>query len=220
MIKNDFIKRILEQVAIAMSEVLNLKRTKKHNDALVLLDETMQQLLGISSKTITSLPYEELAYLVKRGDSSDPDRLLVLSSLLKEKGDIYDELNDTSEFYNHYLKAFNLLIYTFNNYDDIDLKKYALSVEDFTDKLGHYVLPDETNINLFQYYKKAGQYSKCEDLIFSMIENNDDKDDLINMGIDFYEDLKLKSSDELEAGNLPIDEVEDGLQSLIKMKRD
>mgnify|MGYP001007716688 CR=1 FL=1 len=70
---------------------------------------------------------------------------------------------------------------------------------------------------LLLYFNIIGNYAKAEDLLFIVIEDVIDLDiykELLTEGINFYENLLVKTDFELEQGNLPRDEVVDGLNIL------
>jgi len=63
---------------------------------------------------------------------------------------------------------------------------------------------------IFRFFEINGQYDKAKDVLFEMIKTN--KDDIVNEGFTFYHRLKMKPPVELENGNLPLDEVIEGLK--------
>ena len=75
---------------------------------------------------------------------------------------------------------------------------------------------DELNEKIFQYYRITGRYSKAEDLLYSMIDASSyiDKKRLIEEGNLFYKNILNKTDEELEHGNLPRNEVLDGINEL------
>ena len=75
---------------------------------------------------------------------------------------------------------------------------------------------DELNEKIFQYYRITGRYSKAEDLLYSMIDASSyiDKKRLIEEGNLFYKNILNKTDEELERGNLPRNEVLDGINEL------
>lgn len=77
---------------------------------------------------------------------------------------------------------------------------------------------DELNERIFQYYRITGRYSKAEDLLYSMINVSSyiDKKRLIEEGNLFYKNILNKTDEELERGNLPRNEVLDGINELNK----
>lgn len=75
----------------------------------------------------------------------------------------------------------------------------------------------ELKEQIFQYYRIVGKYAKAEDLLYSLLEeaNYYDKKKLIDIGIEFYENILKKTDLELKNGNLPRSEV---LESLNEIK--
>jgi len=59
-----------------------------------------------------------------------------------------------------------------------------------------------------------GKYSQAEDALFEMIEAEDAGEGIVEQGIAFYTRLQQKSDAELLAGNLPREEVAEGLAHL------
>jgi len=69
---------------------------------------------------------------------------------------------------------------------------------------------------LFEYYEMSGQYSRAEDILFEMIE--DEVEGIDKKGIKFYERLQKFSDEELFKGNLSREEVDESLLEIIKTK--
>lgn len=81
-------------------------------------------------------------------------------------------------------------------------------------------IPDELNEKLFQYYRIVGSYSRAEDLLYNMIDSStciEEKKRLTEEGILFYKNILNKTDEELEHGNLPRNEVLDGINTLCKL---
>lgn len=79
----------------------------------------------------------------------------------------------------------------------------------------------EIKYKLFEIYIESGQYSKAEDLLYELIEFSKEYEtkkysNIVNLGIKFYKDLLVKDEDDLKRGNLPKNEVYDGLRELEK----
>ena len=75
---------------------------------------------------------------------------------------------------------------------------------------------DFLNFKIIDYYEFSGQYSKAEDLIFELIENNNK--DIIDRSVSFYKKLLHRTDAELESGNLSREEVNDALDEILKIK--
>ncbi|HEY5589028.1 MAG TPA: DUF6483 family protein [Candidatus Paceibacterota bacterium] len=103
-----------------------------------------------------------------------------------------------------YSKAENILYKSLENINKYDIDTYKQVLNE--------------GINL---YEISGAYDKSEDILYKLLESIDKKDIemyryTINEGIKFYEDLLNKNDKELKKGNLPRNEVIDGLNELKK----
>ena len=65
---------------------------------------------------------------------------------------------------------------------------------------------------LILYHEHQGEYSKAEDCLFELVENG--FEEALHVGESFYSRLLKKTEKELERGNLPLSEVNEGLQEL------
>ena len=66
---------------------------------------------------------------------------------------------------------------------------------------------------MMAYYEQQGAYAAAEDVLFDMLED-DDSDAARATGREFYSRMLSLTDDELEAGELPRDEVTEGLARL------
>lgn len=76
----------------------------------------------------------------------------------------------------------------------------------------------ELSQKIFQYYRITGRYSEAEDLLYSMIDKSNymNKKIWVEEGNIFYKNILNKTDEELECGNLPRNEVLDGINELNK----
>ena len=65
---------------------------------------------------------------------------------------------------------------------------------------------------LILYHEHQGEYSKAEDCLFELVENG--CEEAIQVGESFYSRLLNRTDQELKRGNLPLSEVNEGLQEL------
>lgn len=221
MLKNDYIMRMIEQLTAVMAHVAGLKRSMQYEEAIDLIDESMKSLTGLSWKNVETLTYEELTYFLNVQGSVNPAKYFALAILLKEQGElcVLNQTVSTHGSYNCYLKSLRFFMDAVENSDEEVTKGFLPEIEEVIGRLNAYQLPDHVQYQLIKYYELTGRYSKCEDLIFDMIEAENakkdaDKQDAVQAGIAFYNRLLHKPEDELENGNLPLDEVMEGLERL------
>ncbi len=67
------------------------------------------------------------------------------------------------------------------------------------------------------YCEQLGRFATAEDVLFEMLDRGDD---VAETGPAFYDRLLAKTETELQDGDLPRNEVEDGRQLLLARLRD
>jgi hypothetical protein len=95
-----------------------------------------------------------------------------------------------------------------------DCPELVPRVECFLSALEPDDLPLGTQALLMQHYERLGDFSKAEDMLFSMLEAAPGRQELVEVGIQFYDRLRGQSDDALVLGNLPRAELETGLAEL------
>ena len=214
MIRQDYIMRMIEQLVRVLVEAAALKKAHKYTEALLTIDQALQQLSGFDSKFVNSLPDDSLIALLKTGDALDADKCIIVADLLDIEGDIYEVQGQLEESYYRHLKALNLFLAAFLSRTQTNLPHHFGQIEPIVEKLEPYDLPLETKHSLWQYYEQVGRYAQAEDLLYELIEVEPGSKEMIEQGISFYQRLLQKSNQELATGNLPRAEIEEGLAEL------
>ena len=89
MVERDYILRLIKQMTEALAIVFKLERGGDPHEALRVVDQTYQQLLGLDAATISSLPPDALLALIRssgagyQGERAIAERLTVLANLLQ-----------------------------------------------------------------------------------------------------------------------------------------
>lgn len=212
MLDNDFLIRMIKQYVIFLARILKIEGAYNYPAALLLIDETMLRFLGISSKKLNKLDDEKLLKLIMDGESYNKDKCIVCASLLVEEAKIYEKMYMPEEYYPRYLKA--LLILLKSHLYEYRLDKHQfLSVSDIFKKADIFELPDNIYLLMSQYYEDAGAYSKAEDMLYNVFEKNKDKSAVQKIS-DFYLRMLQISDEALVNGNLPRQEVLQGINDL------
>jgi uncharacterized protein YbjQ (UPF0145 family) len=137
-------------------------------------------------------------------------RKFKINRLLKEIDNEDYECLDKEMLFNYYKicgsydKAENILYKSLESINKYDLENYKQIVNEG-----------------MKLYQICGSYDKSEDILYKLLENIDKKDVeryryTVNEGIKFYQDLLDKNDENLNKGNLPRNEIYDGLNELEK----
>jgi hypothetical protein len=112
------------------------------------------------------------------------------------------------------LRALNLYLEVYLHGARTFLPEYADEIEPLAAALAVYKLPVPAMDRLWRYYEKKGDFAAAEDLLHELLEETESDPVRVKRGVDFYRRLLQRSDAELAAGNLPRDEVEEGIKRL------
>jgi tetratricopeptide (TPR) repeat protein len=214
MFRNDYLMRLIEQFTQALAIALGFKRARDYPKALSVIQNTLQQIFGVDAKFIDTIPEEDLLVLLKVNGTIEPDRAVMIAALEKLTGEIYEAQGQEEEAYYAYLKSTTLSLEVLLTDGDTVLKDYIPEIDSLLAKFTDFDLSYPTKFRLCLYYEKTGKYAKAEDVLYELLEDEEAGPGIVREGIDFYRRLLSKSDPELTAGQLPREEVEEGLEKL------
>jgi len=220
MLTEDYLLKLLKPLAYVVPRLLSLRKDAHYDDALTLIQQTGQQLTGLDPALISALSAQSLTELLAADSPVGAAQCLGLATLFYEQGKIYEAQSKWAEADTAYFNALYLFLRVLPNSDHSVIDENKPLVDDLVFKLKGSALPEAIRYNLFHFYAGIGAYAYAEDTLFDLIElveQTGSAKAVITDGIAFYQTLKEKSDAELIAGDLPRDEVEQGLQDLLDL---
>lgn len=208
MFQKDYIMRMIEQLTIALAALLGSRSKTKIEECHQMVNEALYNLTGMSEETLLKLSHNDLISIISGGKEIKTEKCFALAEMLKLKADVSKD--DSARSFDLYLKSFSIFVEVTLG-QSLNVQNRYQKINEIIDVIKQYKIPRESNQLLFRYYEFTGQYDKAEDVLFKMITINN-KDDMVDEGFAFYERLKGKKLMELEDGNLPLDEVIEGLE--------
>jgi tetratricopeptide (TPR) repeat protein len=215
LLRNDYIMRMIEQFVAVMASIAGLKKAGKTDEAASLVRSTAKQLLGLDYLFIDTLSAQGIAEMLKTNGMPDTDRYTALADLLKEDGDILALKGETAKAQNRYSKS--LYLYLAAQSAGKPIVTHRDNVKFIAEHFGLTGLGPEEKSPLIAFYESIGEFSKCDDLVFDLMESDPANTLYYRQGISLYERLMKLSPEILEQGNLPSDEVEESLGKLRSM---
>ncbi|MHB1128420.1 MAG: DUF6483 family protein [Bacillota bacterium] len=220
MFQKDYIMRMIEQFANVLAKVMGLKSTHKHEESMQVLNDALYDFTGLSEETIAKLSYRDIINIVCGANEINPEKCFMLAELLKEKADVFANMDEMNKAFNLYLKSLNVYVEVILINKTSYLEPNFGTIDQTINILKQYQLPYETQKLLFQYYEHIMKYDKAEDELFDLLDqDSSDSNVLLSEGAAFYERLKRKRPEELKRGNLPMDEVLEGMEKIKGLKR-
>lgn len=216
MLRRDYILRMIEQFIQALARIKSLKQGEHWQQAAGTVDEEFNRLIGAGVQAVAQLSETELLARVIQGEPTLAvhDKTLMLSTLLKEAGDLATAQDRIEEGRSYYLKGLHLLLNTLARDDVAECPDFVPKVEVFVTALRSSPLPLQTEALLMQHYERTGEFAKAEDALFAMLQAEPQNPGLVEFGISFYQRLESQSDANLVVGNLPRPEFEAGLAEL------
>ncbi|MBK7252391.1 MAG: hypothetical protein IPI04_00385 [Ignavibacteria bacterium] len=213
MLQRDYLMRMTEMLTAVIAKVMFNKETKNYEEAEKEIETAAKTIVGLDLRIINILNPQDIIQLMKTSDLY-AGRCLVSAELLKEYADVH-ELNgkDNSSII---LKSLHLYIEAILSKELPEPEKYYTKINELISLIAESDLQDDLNFKIIDYYEFSGQYSKAEDMIFELIENNNK--DIIDRSVSFYKKLLHRTDEELESGNLSREEVNDALDEILKIK--
>lgn len=211
MLTRDYFMRMISQLAAVLSEVLFHKKAQQLEEARGGIRTGVKSLLGFDLDLLHSFSDTQILELLRSGAELDAAKCYVAAMLLKEEADIDSLENKKAESVNTGAKALSMMLELFLS--DIAPLPATLGseVDTLIETLSQYELPLHVEEKIFRYYEQARRYDKAEDTLFDIVERSRQ---FVPEGLQFYQRLLKKSDEELQAGNLPRDEAEEGAAEL------
>jgi hypothetical protein len=216
MIRRDYIIRMIEEFTQALARIRGLKKDQRLQEASALTEEEFKRVTGLDSDSVLRLSETELLARLIQTDAGQGvrEKMLFLTTLLRETGDTAVSQDRLEEGRVCYLKGLHLLLDSLARGEVYDLPEFVPKVEEFVVALADSELPVTTNALLMEHYERTGQFAKAEDALYAILEAEPGNLPAVEFGISFYERLQRQSDTRLEEGNLPRPEVEAGLREL------
>ena len=152
MTQKDYILRIAEDVGRALAQIIYHKEIQDYQGALSLIDELFKQTVGAGSGFIHAISEETLLAMLTLLGVLNLEKALLIATLLKAEGDIYEDQGNPEAAYESYLTSLNLFLEILMRDDNLHDLRVSPQVEDLLGKLEAYELPPNTRRLLFQLY--------------------------------------------------------------------
>jgi tetratricopeptide (TPR) repeat protein len=216
MIRRDYILRMIEECIRALARINALKQGQRWNEASDELDAEFKKLLGEGAPAVARLSETDLlTRLMQEGPTHAlRDKTLILTTLLKEAGDVAAAAERTEESREYYLKALHLLLDVLARGEVFECPEFVPKVEMLKKALRETPLSARMQALLMQHYERTGEFAKAEDAFHALLDTDPANEAIVEFGIAFYQRLLTHSEPVLNEANLPRVEVQEGLKEL------
>lgn len=213
MLKNDYLKEVENTLKLVREEVDKDIIKGDIEEAKKRINKELKGLIGLDKETIDLFSFEGICEFIDRGQEFNEEKYIALGVLLLLEGKlskIENKENDEITYYEKSLSSF----YKVYEDDEVLGKKYIDDAIETSNELIKYNLSIEMDQKIFRIYELNGSFDKAENTLFYMLRKSGNDKMIILDGMKFYNRLKKLDYEELIQGNLPIEEVEDGISEL------
>ncbi|MBD2872369.1 DUF6483 family protein [Paenibacillus arenilitoris] len=212
MFQRDYFMRMIEQMTEAIGQIMQLRRDRKQEEALLLIDDLLESRFRLSSKLVRSLSDEDLMKMMTTNGVVDTDMLAAIAVLVLQEARLQGDLRREDESYAAALKALQLFIRLSLLGEGSPLADPKAHIGELLEKLSPYELPSSTKRLLMEWHEAEGRFDQTENIMHELL---DDEALRPEAAAGIYRRLLLQSDEKLEAGGLPREEIEQGLAALL-----
>ncbi|HEX7571836.1 MAG TPA: DUF6483 family protein [Bacteroidota bacterium] len=211
MIEQDYFMRMVSMLAKMLARILFLKNQKDFPHALLEIEATGKTLLGIDHTLIRQLSPAQLMVLLGTDPSLAIPKSYILGLLLKEEAEIRSMMGEEDEAGLLNLKSLELLIDAWLQEGKALAPEHTDHVDALLAGLAGFALSPGLLEKLMAYHEGTGHFDRAENVLFDILAATPE---FAPDGLQFYRRLLMKSDLDLRAGNLPREEILEGIAEL------
>jgi hypothetical protein len=211
MIRKSYSFTKIENYPAFLDSIEDLREEKKYSEILELTNDFLVSHYSYSSTELNALTGEEIFDLIETQQGTDQEKWPCIADVLVEEGDAFEAQNLREKAARRYDKALLILMELCRRESTTFTLANHTRIEDIFSKIVIFDLPLSTKLRLFHYLEDRKKFATAEDVLFNMIEESGRDLSIREQGIKFFERLLAMPDSELEKGNLPREEAEEGL---------
>ena len=213
MIKNDFMKEVENTLRLVTEEVDKNIINGDIEKAKERVNKELKALVGIDIGSVDVFSFNSLVGIISKDMQYNAEKYIAFGCLMKLQGQISNKENNENLKIQYYEKSIEGFYKAYTEDDEIN-SKYLDDAVEVAGELSNYDFLLDMDKKIFKLYELADKLDKAEDTLFYMLRKTNNDESMILEGMRFYNRLKEREPDELILGNLPIEEVEDGISEL------
>ena len=204
--------RQIEQVGRILAAIIGLAKGGRGDEALGMFDEAYKPLLGVGTGVVAALDDAQLVDMLSSGSNPDMRRVALALELLKTEADLYAGAGQAGEAAVRYRRAVALAGTLAARSERLLDRELAT---DLLKRAGDLELSVPQRLAAARVLEALGRYADAEDALFELIDDRPDDPGPVDEAIAFCQRLRPLEPEELVAGGLTRQEVDDTLAELL-----
>ena len=213
MLKNDYMKDVENTLNLVTEEVDKNIMNGDIEEAKEKVNKQLKALVGLDIGTVDVFSFNRIEEHLSKDMQYNSEKFIAFGCLMKLQGQISSKENNENLKIQYYEKSLEGFYKAYSEDEEIN-SKYLDDAVEVAGELSNYEISLEMDKKIFKLYELANKFDKAEDTLFYILRKTNNQGNMILEGMRFYNRLKERELDELTEGNLPIEEVEDGISEL------
>ncbi len=207
MYEEDYVKRMILQLAAAVVRLLQLTKAGDIGAARREVDYVLNDLFGVSPSMILTLAEEAVLDLIFRGEPADPERVAILADILRVNGDIMVAEGRPDQAPAWYQASLRYLVVAADTMGFVPGPESLDSAEILVHKLSPDGLATELLASLYALYRGQGRHALASELIVAFAGKAGPGTEGIEEAEAYLGELSRMRDDELNECGLTRDQV-------------
>jgi len=187
MLTDDYIIRMINQAIDVLIRVINLKASGEYQQAQQLIEQSLEQLIGLRIDLLQSLDDQNILGTLSMNGIPDANRILLVADLFKEEGDVLTSQNMVTSSIRSYQRALYFYLIYENSTNPTDATILKGNIEFLANALEYINCQIETELMLSDYFERIGYYSKGYKVLEKLSKVPGFQDEAITQRIDYLE---------------------------------
>jgi tetratricopeptide (TPR) repeat protein len=205
--------RQIEQVGRMLAAIIGLAKGGRGDEALGMFDEAYKPLLGVGTGVVAALDDAQLVDMLTSGSNPDMRRVALALELLKTEADLYAGAGQAGEAAVRYRRAVALAGTLAARSERLLDQELAT---DLLKRAGDLELSVPQRLAAARVLEALGRYADAEDALFEVIDERPEDPEPVDEAIAFCQRLRPLEPEQLAAGGLSLQEVNDTLAELLR----
>lgn len=206
MIEQDYFMRMISELGRIMSRILFMKEQRDFPRAVLEIQTAARTLLGIDHVIISSMSAAQLRGLLGTDPALAVPRAYVLGLLLAEEADVRALMGEEADLLR--AKSLELLLDAWRDEEKPLGQDHTQRIDALLARLSGRLLPSELLKKVLAFQEWNGRFDRAENTLYDILDSTPE---FAPEALQFYRRLLLRSDAELAAGNLPREEVLEGM---------
>jgi hypothetical protein len=214
MIRRDYFLRMVQEMAQVLARAVLLKHRHEYDQALKEINDALRSLREENDPSDNDASLEDWIALCKKHEDAAAGLMTAVADLVKEQGDLFALRQQAADSHRASALSLGLFLEALVTGSTFVSAELLARVEELIARTRSAALPSGVLRRLVTYYELRGNLAKAEDALFDWLESGDAAAG--KEGLAFYQRQLQKNDGELEQGDLPRAEVEEGQRELLK----